>query len=228
MAGTGFLGGRSVAFWTVIGSIATVLGLLVTVLLAVTSIGSSSAPALPPPPALTQVRLVNPFNAEGKLLPPYHQTETASGGQCRQSVESSDPDARRCFTGDQVIDPCWPGDAIDKVACPTSPWDSPTLVITNPSFDGPPATTTGVTPWALEIRDPAHPTQILRCTSTAGTSGVVAGMRINWHCYYPGQKDLVGYAIGNPHTSTDRPWTVFYEPSSSSEAVEAVISVAWR
>jgi hypothetical protein len=228
VAGTGFLGGRSVAFWTVIGSIATVLALLVTVLVAFTSIGGSSTTATPQPPALTQVRLVNPFNVAGYLLPPYHQTATASGGQCRQSAESSDPDARRCFTGDLVIDPCWPGGSGNTVACPTSPWDSPTLVITDPSFDGPPATTTGVTPWALEIRDPANSTQILQCAFSGGAGGVVAGMRINWHCSRPGQKDLVGYAIGDPRTSTDKPWTVFYEPSTSSEAVEAVVSVVWR
>lgn len=80
MAGTGFLGGRSVAFWTITGSIATILALLVAVVVAFIGIGGSSAPATPPPPALTQVRLVNPFDAAGNLLPPYRQTATASGG----------------------------------------------------------------------------------------------------------------------------------------------------
>lgn len=227
MAGTGLLGGRSVAFWTIIGSIATVLALLVTVLVTFTSVGALSTTAAPQP-VLTQVRMVNPFNAAGDLLPPYHQTSTASGGQCHQSAESSDPDARRCFTADLVIDPCWPGSSGNTVACLTSPWDSPTLVITDPSFDGPPATTTGVTPWALEIRNPADSTQILQCAFSGGAGRVVAGMRINWQCSRPGQKDPVGYAIGDPHISTDKPWTVFYEPLTSSEAVEAVISVVWR
>lgn len=127
-----------------------------------------------------------------------------------------------------MIDPCWSWGAANKVACPDSPWDSTTLVITDPLFDGPPATTTGVTPWALEIRDPTNSTQILRCVFSGGTGGVVAGMRINWHCSRPDQKDPVGYAIGDPHISSDKPWTVFYEPSNSSEAVEAVVSVAWR
>lgn len=185
----------------------------------------------PPQPTATQVRLMQPFNAAGKLLPPYKQAAALAGGACISSYESSDPDALRCFSGNQVADPCWQGGP-DRVACLRSPWDAAALVIADPRINATPKASIGPVPWALEIEDPATSGQVLQCGFAGGTSAItVAGMRANWLCFRKGQSNprgFVGYALGTPSPATGKPWTVYYAGANSSQAVEAKVLTVWR
>lgn len=184
----------------------------------------------PAQPALTQVRLMQPFNATGKLLPPYKQSATSSGGSCISSYESSDPGALRCFSGSGVADPCWQG--VNRVACLSAPWSTKALVIVNPQVNATPKASIGPIPWALEITDPANTGQILQCGFAGGTSAItVAGMRANWDCFRKGQynpRGFVGYALGAPQPATAKPWTVYYAGTNSSQAVTAKVLTVWR
>jgi hypothetical protein len=95
-----------------------------------------------------------------------------------------------------------------------------------------PSATIGPLPWALEISDPAHPSQTLQCGFAGGT-GVqfVAGMRANWGCFRPGQfnsKGFTGYALGTPQESDSKPWAVYYAGATSSQAFQAMVLIAWR
>lgn len=184
----------------------------------------------PPKPALTQVRLMQPFSASGALLPPYKQSVTVHGGSCTSSYESSDPDALRCFTVSGVADPCWQG--ADSVACLGTPWATKALLIVNPQVNATPRPSIGPIPWALEITDPANTSQILQCGFAGGTSAtIVAGMRANWDCFRKGVYNpggFVGYALGAPQPATDKPWNVYYIGRNSSQAVEAKVLTVWR
>jgi hypothetical protein len=177
----------------------------------------------------TQVRLMQPFSTEGKLLPPYKVSSTARGGSCINSYESSDPDALRCFAGNQVADPCWSYGS--QVACLGAPWDAKAFLIINPAIHAEPRASIGPVPWALEIDDPAKPTQTLDCGFAGGTAAeIVAGLRANWDCFRAGEfnsKGFVGYALGTPQATKSR-WTVFYAAADKSQAVEAQVVIAWR
>jgi hypothetical protein len=195
----------------------------------ITSGWFSSAPNVNAAIGPTQVRLMQPFSAEGKLLSPYKAASTGHGGSCINSNESSDPDALRCFTSNQVADPCWSHGT--KVACLGSPWDVNALLIIDPRVNATPRFSIGPVPWALEIQDPANSRHVLDCGFAGGTAAqIVAGLRANWDCFRNGKfnpKGFVGYALGTPQTATSR-WTVFYVAANSSQAVEAKVITAWR
>jgi len=177
----------------------------------------------------TQVRLMQPFSATGKLLPPYKVNSIAHGGSCINSYESSDPDALRCFSSNEVADPCW--SYTTRVVCLGSPWDADALSIINPTITAKPRQSIGPVPWALEIKNPNNSQQFLDCGFAGGTAAeIVAGLRANWDCFRQGQENprgFAGYALGTPKTKTSQ-WTVFYAPKNSSQALEAKIIIAWR
>ncbi len=196
----------------------------------------STAPSPTLTPALTQIRLVRPLNFDGSLLSPYRVSRTLTGGSCQNTLASSDPDALRCFSGDLVLDPCWqsygPKGGV-VAACLVSPGDPQVELIVGPKILTKPEVSPPRSniPWALEIANPANPTQLLQCVVATWATGVVAGLRINWVCIPLGQIDLrdpVGYAIGNPQVAGDKPWTVFYAAASSSQAVEVTVMTVWR
>jgi hypothetical protein len=215
-------------------SVIWLVGIIVTALVTgivgqITGGWFTSSPKAPSKLGATQVRLMQPFGANGRLLAPYQESATLHGGSCSNSFESSDPDALRCFSGNQVADPCW--SSVSEVACLVTPWDTKAVVINNLNVNVTPRASIGPVPWALEITDPANPSQILDCGFAGGTAAqIVAGMRANWLCFRPGQFDphgFVGYALGAPQTGTN-PWTVFFGRPNSSQAVEANVLIAWR
>ena len=215
-------------------SVIWLVGIIVTALVTgvvgqITGGWFSSSPKAPSKPGATQVRLMQPFSPNGTLLAPYQQSTTLHGGSCINSSESSDPDALRCFSGNQVADPCW--SSVSEVACLATPWDTKALVINGLNVNVTPRASIGPVPWALEITDPANPSEILDCGFAGGTAvQIVAGMRANWLCFRQGQFDphgFVGYALGAPQTGTNQ-WTVFFARPNSSQAVEANVLIAWR
>jgi hypothetical protein len=95
----------------------------------------------------------------------------------------------------------------------------------------PAATPASDVPWALEIANPGNSRQFLQCTPATVAGGAVAGLRINWFCFPLGRfafRNPVGYAIGDLQIAADKPWTVFYESTGSSQAVEVPIVAVWR
>jgi len=195
----------------------------------------ASISAQPPKPSLTQVRYVQLFTANGKLRASYKPAVTLKGGSCTGSIESSDPNALRCFSGSQVADPCWrPGNATSStyVACLKSPWDTRPLVIVHPRINAAPTASRGRVPWALEIIQPGRPGQVLQCAfATGGTAPVIAGDRVNWVCFRPGlvnPSGLDGYVIGAAHPATSSPWTVSYLPPNSTQPVQTTVATVWR
>jgi hypothetical protein len=233
-SGPDTLNGLRVAGKGIRKSILWLAGIIVTALVTgvvgqITGGWFSSSPHLNTGQGPTQVRLMQPFSAEGKLLPPYKVSSMARGGSCINSYESSDPDALRCFTGNQVADPCWSYG--NQVACLGAPWDANALLILNPAIHAKARVSIGPVPWALEIDNPANSHQILECGFAGGTAAeIVAGLRANWDCFREGEfnpKGFVGYALGTPQTTT-RKWTVFYAAANNSQAVEAKVVIAWR
>jgi hypothetical protein len=194
----------------------------------------TTTPSQSPKTRFTQVRLMQPFNMYGKLLAPYKSAVTLHGGSCINSAESSDPDALRCFSSDQVADPCWRaanGSGGVNVACLASPWDTRAIMIVDPHINAMARASIGPVPWALKIIQPSHPGRNLDCGFVGGTAQVIAGMRANWACFKPSQvnqRGLAGYAIGTPQIASGKPWTVFYVAINSSQAVEATVTTVWR
>jgi hypothetical protein len=169
--------------------------------------------------SLTDVRYVRPFDNAGRLLAPYVAVKSSLSGQCQRGYESSDPSALRCFdSSDQVFDPCWLG-GLDEAVCLANPWTPAATLIHNPVVAAFTPGPIGPTPWALELSDPNHPDQVLRCAFAGGTAGTVAGMRINYGCFNgaPAPSTYVGDAVGEPHPSDTRPWTIDYVPKGSSD-----------
>jgi hypothetical protein len=179
------------------------------------STSPAATPTPTPTPALTQVRLMQVFDPNGTLLPPYKPSQTLTGGMCTNSNESSDPDALRCYSGGTIADPCWEG--VHKVACLATPWDTQALIIVNPQISVTQGEAIESVPWALEISDPAHPGRILQCGFAGGTAAeYVAGLRANWLCGPPDKPAVLsGYALGSPQMSDSKPWTVYYASSSA-------------
>jgi len=199
---------------------------------------ASKSSAIPSsPPAVTQVRVMQPFRPFGGLMPPYKAVQTWNRGQCSGSFASSDPTAMRCFAGGFLGDPCWANASLSYVVCLRAPWDNQAVVIRNPAINRENSWASPL-PWALEIMDPAHVGQVLQCEFVAGAAGFeLAGKRPNWACYKQGQfnpnlpigsKNTIGYAFGAPKVSDSKPWTVYYAGVTDSQAFQATVIVAWR
>jgi hypothetical protein len=189
----------------------------------------------------TEVRFVQPFDLEGNLQAPFKADEakTFRGGSCRYGSPSSDPDAMRCFAGDLVLDPCWEGLG-ERVACPSNPWDKTVWLLLKPVIEpretpspfpssGPPSTSSAgwnsSTAWALELLDPFHPKETLRCLMLTGAGDWIAGNRVNWSCSNGSPK---GYAVGDVNKRPDKPWTVLYMATGTSEGRDATVKTVWR
>lgn len=188
----------------------------------------------------TEVRFVQPFDLDGKLQAPFKADEakTFRGGSCRYGSPSSDPDAMRCFSpGDLVLDPCW-ASFERRVACPHNPWDKTIYLLLNPVIEprespspspSPPSTSgagwDSSTAWALELLDPFHPKETLRCLMLTGAGDWIAGNRVNWSCSDGSSK---GYAVGDLNKRPDKPWTVLYMQAGMSEGREATVKTVWR
>lgn len=187
------------------------------------------------PKPSTKVHVVRPLDEYGNLLPPYREVSRSSG-KCIEglSQSSSDPQAARCFDNkSQVFDPCWTGwvEGSAKAVCLRLPWDPEVHVIDNPAVDGtaPRRTSFGDTPWALEIK--TSESKKFQCGFAGGATDLVAGMRVNWRCFRPGEWNKSGYsgdAVGNIRISPTSVWKVFFAPSGSSEVQEAEINDVWR
>jgi hypothetical protein len=186
-----------------------------------------------PGPRATQIRLIQPFDLYGKLRAPYRPSVTLQGGSCINSSKSSDVGSLRCFSGRTAADPCWQSateTGAVTVACLTSPWDPRVILIVNARVSAMPGASIAAVPWAMEIIQPGHPGNLLQCRSDERRAGSIAGKRVNWTCFHPGQANahaLAGHALGFPNIATSHPWTVSYVPVNSTHAVEATVASIW-
>lgn len=167
----------------VLRRIATV-GLL-TALAAVLTTASVAAAAPGPARAGTAVSVVRPVTASGVLKASYHVTATKRHASCLKGGSEVIRGADRCFAGNFVLDPCWPGrnSAGRYVAdyCLPAPWSHGVLRV-----KGAKAHTAGHGRglWALQLRSG------VRCAFVGGATSVYHGKRLNFGC--PHDRWLVG------------------------------------
>ncbi|MEV8195628.1 hypothetical protein AB0P13_26625, partial [Rhodococcus pyridinivorans] len=83
----------------------------------------------------------------------------------------------------------------------------------------------GLDPWALELIDPFHPEQTLKCTFAGGATDFIANNRVNWWCANDSSK---GFAAGDLKKNSDGPWTVLYMAQGTSEGRDALVKTIWR
>lgn len=210
--------------------VATVVGGVVSAVLATWLTGTAGDDGDPPKPRLTQERFVRPLTDQGELRPPFKASTIVEKGNCwTASLYSTDPAAWRCGANSSPMDPCW--DYALKVVCLSSPWDPNALIIKQADFAHRSQTSTkpGTLPWALEIKDPTDGST-LRCGWAGGATEQIAGQRVNWRCF-SGDTDnpdtYMGDAAGEVSKSKTTPWTVLYNPKNSSEARPTEILTVW-
>ncbi|WP_280827241.1 hypothetical protein [Mycobacterium sp. OTB74] len=73
----------------------------------------------------------------------------------------------------------------------------------------------------MELLDPFHPKETLRCLMMTGTVNSVAGIPMDWAC------STKGYA-GGLNKRPDKPWTVLYMETGTSEGRDATVKTVWR
>ena len=137
------------------------------------------------------------FTPQGRLAPEFHVSARGRGYCWESSLASTEPDAYRCFEGNQIHDPCFaPGSQATTVVCFLDPWHSVTVLRltrrlpkTGPPVKGAPL------PWAIVT------TGGRRCVFLTGATALVGGQRLNYGC-----TDGT-YLIGYPDTRQGL-WTI--------------------
>lgn len=205
------------------------LGLVAAIVsgIAVALITGLFEPDPPPPVRLTSEEYVHPLSGDREIRSPYREGRSLDAGECpTRSVLSSDPEALRCYVGDNIHDPCW--EDADFAVCLAAPWDPDATVIQQATVTAGPQPTQNpeAEPWALEIRDPATGST-LRCAGVPGAQSSVAGRRINWTCTNEDGQPR-GSGVGSLARSDEKPWTVLYNPEGSSEVRRADVLTVWH
>jgi hypothetical protein len=137
------------------------------------------------------------FTPQGRLAPEFHVSARGRGYCWESSLASTEPDAYRCFQGNQIHDPCFaPSAHATAVVCFLDPWHSVTVLRltrrlpkAGPPVKGPPL------PWAIVT------TAGRRCVFMTGATALVGGQRVNYGC-----TDGT-YLIGYPDTRQAL-WTI--------------------
>lgn len=186
----------------------------------------------------TVIRLFVPWLPNGTLNPALtvSRRETLEGNPNTQTtcqvnaLATTRPDAWRCVTADPCFEPPFGSSDFRVVACSNGPWlnevvvldlgfalPSPTACRDIPGCR--PQLDLTRQPWALELGNGA------RCLPLLGTSGFVAGMRINWTC-----ASADGAARGDAIGTVDRggaAWQAFYLPENGYVVDRVDVRVAW-
>jgi pimeloyl-ACP methyl ester carboxylesterase len=125
---------------------------------------------------------VAPVSAAGQPKP----GETISNGGTAQCEAGSDaaPQAYRCFSGNEVVDPCWLDNADPRqatVLCPQQPWSTQAVRLSVSAgglepFSGPPQQIDPGFPWGVRLSDGE------RCLTVQGTHDTFDGKTVNYAC----------------------------------------------
>lgn len=178
----------------------------------------------------TQVRQTNLVDYFGNISDDY-VVEEAIQGHCDSSrYITSNPNAYGCSAGNQGWDPCLALENGVSAVCLTSgPWDQTLIQIDleipvsfDPSFvaSGEPI------PWALQIKDPRHPTQTWRCLPSLGATAPVSGNQPTWNCDL-GDKSWEGQGLNELIVDDGPVWRILFHDRSDANLIEAEVIVAW-
>lgn len=154
--------------------------------------------------APTSLRVIEPFDARGRLLPGYdaQASEPLVDGSCTSySYADARPDAVRCFAGSSIMDPCFvpPVARPTIVACVRDPHIRYADILhlaspLHPVGEVPPKAGQGQ-PWAFDL------VTAEQCGYEGGATLSIGGnMRLNYGC------TPAGSIYGNINKST-RQWT---------------------
>jgi hypothetical protein len=168
----------------------------------------------------TEVDVFAPWTPEDTLSPDIKVLGHLADGNCweRSISDSSDPDAWRCTSGNDIVDPCFaPGEESDIsiVACAQSPWTGVELLslsqrLASSSAGSGPGT--GY-PWFLQLENGQQ------CGLVEGTQSETGGITLSYGCQS-------GYA--SSPVESGEPWLVEYLPNGSDGFQPQVVTVAWR
>lgn len=166
----------------------------------------------------TTTENVRPVTASGTLKPGYHVTDTKRHASCIKGGSETIRNADRCFAGNFVVDPCWPGTngrgRYVADYCLPVPWSHSVLRLkgAKPHVSG-----HGRGLWALRLRSGA------RCAFVGGGTSVFHGKRLNFAC--PHNRWLVG----KPNR-TQPTWTIMQVTETRNgprHAHRVAIAHAW-
>jgi hypothetical protein len=177
---------------------------------AATPRATSATPGGPVRPAATQVIAYEPWAVNG-LAPGIQVASTVKGSCWISSGVSDRPDAYRCLTGNNLLDPCFASQYVSspgQVACADPSPESVTVInLTKPL---PPAALPGQqpNPWLLDLANGQQ------CYGFIGSANEVGGMPVRFAC------SPRANLFGNPQDSNGT-WTIFYQarPGSSLRLV---------
>ena len=149
-------------------------------------------------------------------------------GSCFGGSESTtDPNARRCISGNEIHDPCFvdPQHRSTSVLCPGPPRKNTVIELRNAATTGPaqPADK----PFFVQLADG----QV--CFALNGAHGIESGLPDNYLCVSgsassPFAGPATGTLLGDPSYNTSAGWTAtFAAPGSTTRQIVA-ISAAWN
>ena len=164
-------------------------------------------------PTQTVVHAFSGWTATG--TPTVASTRTENGYCWNSSLAAAGRTAFRCFSGAQILDPCFAPPTPDptNVLCVNDPWSrATTLRLTRvlPTAVAEAASR----PWALELSTGA------RCVASTGTVPDVAGVNLSYHC-----SDGTAAAL-DPGTATLQ--TAVYADPDATTLQHATVAGVWR
>lgn len=131
---------------------------------------------------------VKPTDSHGRLKPAYQVTRTFDRGQCFGASSEVVVGADRCFSGNFVLDPCWPTlnrhGRYSGSYCPRAAWLRRGVLVKSSHKAG--EVTRGRSLWAVRLGSG------LRCSYLSGASSIFRGRRVNFGCAPNRRKFLVG------------------------------------
>jgi hypothetical protein len=135
--------------------------------------------------AKTKVVTITPVSATGVRKPDYTVVAHRAKGQCEAGSDTI-PGAYRCFTGNLVVDPCWPvATKQGSVLCTYAPWSKQLFEIIRPGTLGPTPKTLPAAALGMQLADGT------RCEIVDGAGTTYRGHPIRYACN-GGNSGLVG------------------------------------
>ncbi len=164
----------------------------------------------------TKLRTYSPYDADGE--PTVRVTRSRYADSCSGSYVNGQASARRCFSGNNIIDPCFldPFDE-DRAVCVSSPQAKTGIRMRGMSDadDGTGGSSNRRQLWALDLRNGRQ------CGFLSGATSGRRGMRLNYGC------ENGAFLWGKPRRNT-RFWTILHSKTLNSPLRRKQIAVAWR
>jgi hypothetical protein len=167
--------------------------------------------------AETAVHFFEPYTATG-LSSSVKVTRTSSGYCWIGSNVAEDPNAYRCFIGNEIVDPCFASPFVNSptaVVC-GDPWDGVIQLRLTKSLPSRSLRDSNVDPqvgWLLQLANGS------RCQISGGATGSVDGVRVAYACS--------GSAQAGALIWTGEPWRVEFIAKGATKPTSEVVSVAW-